>query len=882
MRKVRSWAWRVAGLFSGRRSDRDLADEIEAHLRLHADDHERAGLSPEEARRQAVLAFGGLERVTEEYRDRRGVPIVESTLKDIRYALRSFRKSPGFTAAVLIVLALGIGANAAIFTVVNAVLLKALPFRDPDRLVMVWHVPPPASFPGMTRFAVSAANYLDWQRRQHVFERMAIQHYKSYTLTGRGEPELLRAQAVSQGFFEVLGTRPMHGRWFLPEEDRPGRGHVAILSHRLWQRRFGGDPSVVGRPITLDGTPYTVVGIMDAAFTFPGWAELWTPLAWTEKERAVRGEHSCLVVARLAPGVDVRKAQAEMTAISRSLEREFPEDDKGWGALVVPLRDDRVSDVRTSLLVLLGAVAFVLLIACANVANLVLARTLARRREMAVRLALGAGARRIVRQVLTETTLLAIAGGALGLVVAHTGVDFIRAFFGTSMPQSTPIHLDGRVLAFTAVVSLVTGAAAGVAPALRLSRSSVVDAIKQGGGRSDSEAGGSRVRTTLVVVEVALSLVLLTGAGLMIRSLWVLNTVDPGFTARGVLSAVINLPQPRYPKEEDQLRFFETLLGRVRALPGVESAGLVTILPLSGDGNNWPIAIEGRPQVPMADQPEVQGDVITPAYLRTMRIPIVRGRDFTDADREGAPPVALVSEAMARRLWPGRDPIGDRVMTVFFPGKVWQIVGVVRDVKERELSTAGTASIYLPMAQLPFGNVNLVARTRTSAPEAVGASLAAVVHGIDPDQPIVGIMPMEMVVARSISDRQFTMYLLAAFAGFALVLAAVGLYSVLAYGVRRRVREIGIRMALGADGRGVVRMVVTDALRPTVVGIALGLTAALAIRRVVESLVYGVSSGDPLTLGAVSALLMGVALASSALPAYWATRIDPNTALRDE
>jgi putative ABC transport system permease protein len=886
MGRLRAWAWRVAGLFNGGRTDGDLAEEIEAHLRMHAEDYERAGVTPDQARRQAVIAFGGVERVKEQYRDRRSVPIVDTILQDVRYALRSFRKNPGFTAAVLIVLALGIGANAAIFTIVNAVLLKPLPYHDPERLVIVWHVPPPASFPGMTRFAVSAANYLDWQRRQHVFQRMAIHHFRTLTLTGHGQPEMLRAQAVSAGFFEVLGVKPLEGRWFLPEEDQPGRGHVVILSHRLWQSRFGGDRSIVGKVVTLDGIPYTVVGIMDATFTLPEWAQVWTPLGWTEKERAVRGEHSCLVVARLAPGVDTPQAQAEMSAISRALEQEYPEDDKGWGAVVVPLRQDLVGDSRTSLLVLLGAVGFVLLIACANVANLVLARTLARRREMAVRLALGAGASRIVRQVLTETTLLAIGGGALGILVARAGVDVITAVFGEALPQWVQIHLDVRVLAFTALVSLLTGLAAGVAPALRLARSSVVDAIKQGGGRSDSEAGGSRVRSTLVVVEVALSLVLLIGAGLMIRSLWLLNSVDPGFDARHVLTGRMSLPESRYPKPDAPLRFFDTLLARVRALPGVESAAIATVLPLGGDGNSWPIAIVGRPQVPMAEQPQVQGDVITPGYLHTMRIPLVRGRDFTDADRAGAPAVVLVSEAMARRLWPGEDPIGQRLTIAFFPDAVREVVGVVKDVKERELTAAGTASMYLPLAQLlaqfPVSMGSIVVRTRTDLPEVLAPSLTAAVHAIDPDQPLVDVMPMQMVVARSMTDRRTTMYLLAAFAGFALVLAAIGLYSVLAYGVRRRVREIGIRMALGADGRGVVRMVMADALRPTLVGIVVGLLAAIAIRRVVASLLFGVSPGDPLTFAAVSALLVGVALASSALPAYAATRVDPNLALRDD
>jgi predicted permease len=444
-----------------------------------------------------------------------------------------------------------------------------------------------------------------------------------------------------------------------------------------------------------------------------------------------------------------------------------------------------------------------------------------------------------------------------------------------------PIHADGRVLVFTMLVSLLAGVLAGVAPALRLAKSGVVDMIKQG-GRAESDGAGGRVRSTLVVIEVALSLVLLAGAGLLIRSLWVLGTVDPGFEPRGVLSAQVPLAESRYPEPEQRVRFFQDLLGRVRALPGVESAGSVLMLPLGGAGNNWPIQIEGKPQVPVAEQPQVQGNIISPGYLRTMRIPVVRGRDFTAADRAGAPAVILVSEAMARRHWPGQDPIGQRLTAAFYPEAVREVVGVVRDVKERALNTAGTVSMYLPLAQVPGERAAIVVRTRTSPPEALAPSLVGTVQAVDPDQPVGDVMAMEMVLSRSLSDRQLTMYLLAAFAGFALVLAAIGLYSVLAYGVRRRVREIGIRMALGADGRGVVRMVMADALRPTLVGIVLGLAAALTIRRVVESLLFGVSPADPLTFAAVSALLVGVALASSAVPAYWATRIDPNAALRDE
>jgi putative ABC transport system permease protein len=880
--RIRAWGWRLAAALGFGRTDEELAEEIQTHLALDAAARRRAGLSEDEARRQAALAFGGVDSVTEQYRDRRSVPFVESTLQDLRYAVRTFRRTPGFAVAALVVLALGIGANTAIFTVVNAVLLRPLPYAEPDRLTMVWHVPPAASFPGVKQFAVSPANFFDWQRQQRSFERMVIARFHAYALTGHGQAEQLRAGRVSPGFFQTLGVRPLHGRWLLAEEDEPGRDQVCVLGYRLWKGRFGGDPSIVGRTILLDGSPRTVVGIAGPDLAFPDWAQLWTPLAWTDKERAVRSNHNCMVLARLAPGVDLRQAQAEMDAISLNLARQYPEDDKGWGALVVPFHEDLVGDLRPALLVLLGAVGFVLLIACANVANLVLVRTLGRRRELAVRLALGAGAGRIVRQVLTETTLLAGAGAILGLALAFPAVRLITAYLGDRLPRGISVEPDARVLVFTALAALATGLAAGLAPALRLARANVVDGIKQGGGRADSESAGTRLRATLLVIEVALSLVLLVGAGLMVRSLSQLSRVDAGLDPANVLTASVELPEPRYPERDQQWRFFEQVLERARALPGVESVGAVTNLPMGDGGNQWPVQIAGRPQLSMAEQPQVQGNVVTPAYLRALRIGVVRGRGLDAGDRPGRQPVVLVSESTARWLWPGEDPIGQRFTIGFFPDEAWQVVGIVKDVKERGLAEEGTRSIYLPMAQMPVPQATLVLRTSTEEPGAAAQSLVAAVHEVDPDLPVVDVLPMEFIVARSMADRRVTMFLLAAFAGLALLLAAVGIYSVLAYAVRRRVREIGIRIALGADGGGVVRMVVTDALRPTLLGLALGLVGAVAIRGVMASLVYGVAAGDPLTFAAVSALLLGVALAATALPAYGASRVDPVVALRDE
>jgi putative ABC transport system permease protein len=532
-------------------------------------------------------------------------------LQDINFALRQFRKSIGFTAVAVITLALGIGANTAIFSVVNGVLLRPLRFRDPDRLVRVWHTPPAASFPGMTTFSVSAANYLDWERQNHIFERMAMYTYHGFTLTGGATPEQLDACAATSGFFATMGVQPELGRVFTPEEDQPGRSNVVVLSHRLWQEHFGSNPAIVNQNINMDGQSYLVAGVMPESFRFPDFAQMWTPMAWTDKERAVRGEHHSVVVARLRPDVELKQAQAEMNTISSRLAQQYPDDDKGWGAVVVPLRDDLVSDVRPALLVLLGAVAFVLLIASVNVANLALARTFSRQKEIAIRTALGASSARVLRQILTESVLLALAGGALGLTYAHGGVSLIMDFLADKLPHSLEVGLDAKVLGFTAAVSIAAGVLAGVLPALRLTRGDVSQSLKQGLGRTDSDSGGHRTRSILVVSEVALSLMLLVGAGLMIRSFQRLHGVNPGFDSHNVLTMTAMVARAKFPEPVQEVNFFEQVLRRVRALPGVESAGVVDDIPLDNGGSHQPIAIEGHPVVPMSEQPEVDVRLIS-------------------------------------------------------------------------------------------------------------------------------------------------------------------------------------------------------------------------------------------------------------------------------
>jgi predicted permease len=814
---------------------------------------------------------------------------MNNTFQDVRYAIRQLRKSPGFAAVAVITLALGIGANTSIFSVVNAVLLRPLGFQDANRLVRVWHVPPAKSFPGMSTFSVSAANYLDWERQNQVFDRMAIYSYHGFLMTG-DKPEQIDGTSVSSAFFTTLGVQPMLGRVLSPEEDQPGRSHVVVLSHRLWQEHFGANPNIVGHDINLDGERYLVAGVMPGSFRFPDYAQMWTPMAWTDKERAVRGEHHSIVIARLKPGVELKQAQAEMSTISSRLEQLYPEDDKGWGALVVPLHDDLVSDVRPALLVLLGAVAFVLLIACANVANLALARTFSRQKEIAIRTALGASSARVLRQILTETLILALAGGVLGLSCAHFGVRLIVAFLGDKLPRSIEIGLDSHVLIFTAAISVVTGIFAGVLPAWRLSRANANEALKQGLGRTDSDSGRHGTRNVLVVLEVALSLMLLIGAGLMIRSFQSLLAVNPGFDAHHVMTMTAAVSGAKFPSPVAYVNFFDRVLQRVRTLPGIESAGVIDDIPLDNGGSHQPIAIDGRPVLPMSEQPEVDVRLISSGYMSALHIPIVRGRDIADTDVAGRPAAVLISESMARQFWPGEDALGKRLTLTFSPEAVREVVGIVGDVKLDGLDqTRPSATLYSPLDQISVPStgewhsfpMTLVVRS-SSGSSGVVAAVSNAVHEVDPEIPLRDVFSMDDLVANSVSQQRFNMLLLGAFAGLALLLAAVGIYSVLSYNVKRSVREIGIRLALGARLGDVLRMVVLEGMKPTLLGVGIGVVGALLLGRVLSSLVYGVKPTDPVTFLAVAFLLVLIALFASILPAYRATKVDPMSALRYE
>jgi putative ABC transport system permease protein len=798
--------------------------------------------------------------------------------QDIRHALRLFARSPGFAAAAIVVVALGIGANTAIFSIVHAVLLEPLPFPEPERLVRVWHIPPPQAFPGLKRFSVSAGNYVEWEKQNHVFEKMAIVGYARFNVSGTGEPESIQGSRVSKDFFAVLGTRPLLGRTFLPQEDEPGAGHVVVLSQSLWQNRFGGDKGIVGRDIPFDGVPYRVIGVMGKDAIYPDTARFWVPTAWTEKDRSVRNNHNYSTVARLKKGVSLEQANAEMRVISDRLARQYPEDDKDWGATVVPLKEDRVGDVRPLLLVLLGAVAFVLLIACANVANLMLARTVARQKEIAVRSALGASRTRLLRQLISESILLTLIGGGLGLFLATFGMKAMVKLLADEIPRSTVVGLNPAVLLFTLAVSILTGALAGLAPAWRGTRTNLADSLKQGLGRTAADSSGHRTRSVLVVSEVALSLVLLIGAGLLIRTLWNLRRVDPGFDPRNLWTMSVVLPRSQWEDKLRQVQFFQRALERMRAVPGVQAAAAVSNVPLTGE-SDWPIQVEGRTPLPVSQQPNVVSVNVAGDYLKAMRIPLLRGRWFAATDEADAPGVLVISESMARRFWPGEDPMGKRLTIAFAPEKVREVVGIVGDVKSRGLEQREPVpEMYVPHSQIPSPAMDFVVR---GGPSVARAAVAAI-HEVDPGMPVIDVNPMEEVLASSLSRQRFGMILFGSFAALALVLAAVGIYSVLSYTVRHRRREIGIRMALGAQLSDVVGLVVLQGMRPAALGIGIGLAAAVALGRLLTSVVYGVSPSDPWTLGSVGVLLALVALFACILPAFRAARVDPLQALREE
>ncbi|HEY7924184.1 MAG TPA: ABC transporter permease [Vicinamibacteria bacterium] len=859
------------------RVDRELDEELHAANELLVEEKLRSGLPPDAARRAARLELGSVESVKGQVQEARAGAGVEAVLQDVRYALRSLGRAPGFTAVVVVTLALGIGVNTAIFSILNAALLRPLPFPEPDRIVRLFHVPPQATFPGMARFSLSPANFFDWQRDARAFEGMALYRGRSFTLVGQGEPRAILAAAVGAGFFEILEARPALGRVFRADEDTPA-ARVVLVSHEFWKARLGGAADVLARSLKLNGEPYAIVGVMPQAFSLGSWfatsREIWVPLALSDADRAVRENHNQQAVARLAPGATLAQGLSELEVISKRLEQEHPQENAGWGATVVPLRDVIVGDVRPTLVLLLAAVGLVLLVACANVGNLLFTRALGRRKELATRAALGAGRARVFQQLLIEALVLACAGGTAGVLLAYASLRAFAAALADQVPRADEITMDLRVLAFALAASILTGLLAGALPAFRAGRSELTDALKEG-GRGDS-ALGIRTRRLLVVCEVALSVVLLMGAAVMLRSLVALRTVDAGFDSQGVLTMRVSLANTRYPKPAERTAFFDTALERLRALPGVTAAGAIDDLPLMG-GSVQPIVVEGRPELLPRDQPTVQVRSITPGYLRTMSIPVVRGRDVEPGDVE----VLLVSRGAAKLLWGEGDPIGQRVtLPLVSRTLARQVVGIVADVKQDGVTERPQPTVYSYTRERGSASLTLVART-SQPPGSLAPLAVGVIRALDPEQPVQDVRTMVEVRDALLSSQRLSALLLGLFAALALSLATVGIYSVLSYIVRGRSREIGIRSALGAQSRDVVRMVVREGMTPALVGIAAGAVAALLASLSLERLVFGVSASDPLTLTAVGALLAIVALLASLVPAYRAARVAPSTALRD-
>jgi putative ABC transport system permease protein len=803
---------------------------------------------------------------------------MRTVFADLRYAFRAMSRTRSFAAAVVGVLALGIGANTAIFSIVNAVLLRPLPFEEPERLVRIYtRTPGPDGGP----FEVSPGKFYDWQREARSFEGMAMYQCcgpREVALTGIGTARAIRATLVTAGFFEVVRARPALGRVFRQEEDAPGGKYVVVLSDRFWRSEFAGNPDVIGRTVTLNAEPYTIVGVMPATASVASWtgmaSDVWIPLALTDQQRVARGNHNRNGVARLKRDVELAQAQAEMDAISARLARDFPRTDgQGWGAVVISMQEEIVGNSRATLLMLLGAVGLVLLIACANVGNLLFTRALSRRREIAIRSALGAGRGRVFQHLLTEALLLAAAGGALGLLLAYGALASASTLLAGQLPRAEEISIDGRVLLFAVVVSLLTGLLAGTLPGVRASRSDLNNALKEG-GRSEG-AIGVGTRRVLIVCEVALSLVLLMGAGVMIQSLVALKYGDSGFNPDNVLAMDVRLVDVRYPTPARRSSFFDAALQRIRMLPGVEAAGTIDDLPFSDGGEAQILVREG--QAPSWDLPVVQVRQISPGYLRAMGIHVLRGRDVADGDGD----VLLVSAAAATLYWGADDPIGHRARLPFISRTLLrQVVGVVGDVKQRNLIEGATPTVYFSTRE-PSGTVTFAMRT-SLPPATLALSAVSAIRGIDPEQPVTDVRTMAQVLDRTLTSQRLSARLLGLFAGVALLLAAIGIYSVLSYIVRGRSREIGIRTALGAQRADVLRLVIVEGMSPAFVGVAAGTIAALALARVMKTLVFGVSAADPLTLAAVGVTLACVALAASLVPAYRALRFDPVNVLRAE
>ena len=884
MRWMSKVSMRFRSLLRPRRADRELEDELRFHVERQMAANIAAGMSHDEARLAALREFGGVQQIREECADMRRVNWLQDFAQDVRYAARMLRKSPGFTVVAVLTLALGIGANAAIFSVVYAVLLEPLPYRDSSRLIVLNE-----STPRVGTVSVSYPNFLDWRAENHSFSNMAAVGSVGFSLAGISQPENIRGDAVSSNFLSMLGLRPFIGRDFDASEEKPGAAPVVLLSYSLWQSHFGGGRDVLGRAIKLDGRSYTIIGVLPSNFRSPDKTDVLEPIGvWATNnddatDRGSRGD--MIVIGRLAPGVSLARARVEMDGIAARLAREYPGANDQFGVKLQSIRDAFVGDVRPAILVLFGAVLFVLLIACANVANLFLVRGATRTKEVALRIAFGAGRGRIIRQMLAESFVLALLGGALGAALAVGGIRAIGRMIPADVLSGAGIALNGPVLLFTCGVIILAAFVFGLAPALHSTSADVQSELKEGARSVSPGARQSRLRMALAIAEISLAVVLMAGAGLMMKSLYRLLSVNPGFRTDRVLSMEMDLRTAQYAKDPGIYNFWQRVLDGARALPGVESSAVGTVIPFTGNHNRNDVTIEGMVEPRPGSWPHPDVHIISPGYVTTLGLPLLRGRSFVAEDNENAALVGLINARLARELFAGRDPIGKRFMfghpSDKHPAKWITIVGVVGDTKLYGLANPSRLEVYVPFRQHAASDMTLLVKSSVE-PAALIASIRQVVASVDKDQPLFAIATMNQLRADSTSERRMTFVLLGAFSGLALVLATIGIYGVISYSVAQRTHEIGIRMALGAQHSSVLRMILAQGAKIAAAGIGLGVIAALALTRLMSSLLFSVNASDPATFAGVTLLLVIVALLACYVPARRAMRVDPMVALRHE
>jgi predicted permease len=877
---------RCAALFGRQKLDADLDEELGAHIDLAIEENLKRGMSERQARRAALREFGGVTQTKEAYRMQRGLPFLETLFQDLRYSLRQLRKSPGFALTAVLTLALGIGANTAIFSVVKAVLLAPLPYKDPSRIVAVWTTNPAK---GGEPLPSTPAGFAIWKQRSNSFEDLAPSYDDEKTLTGQGAPQFLIGYGVSASYLNILGVQPQIGRLYTAQEDKPGGPSVALLSDHLWRTTFHADPTIIGKAITLDGTPHIVLGVMPHEFNYPPSVEVWTPAAMSASAFDDFNHTYIRILGRLKPGVTLEQAQKELNAVETQTAAAHPDTDGGNRVVLVPLRQQLDGDIRKPLLILMGAAALVLLIACANTAALALARDAERQKEIAVRLALGATRARLLQQFVTESLLMGAIGGAAGILLAFAGTHFLLALFpndvaNLSIPSVTQIPIDRGVFLFAVFTTLLTAVLSGIAPVLRAAQTEAGSAIHGSTRGTATDRQSNRLRSAVVATEVALSLMLLTGAGLVVASFNKVVNADLGFQPDHVLSLQVFLPPDRYPRADQHKTsaFVDEVVNRLTALPGVKSAAATNFLPLTGFWGTTNFLLRGQAQPKQGDAPEADNRIMTPDYLHTMGIPMLRGRAFTNEDQAGGLQVAMINQTFARQYFKDADPVGQELnLGTAEKPEWWRIVGVTGDVKSFGQDQPTHADIYRPFDQKSFPIIAFTLRTE-SDPAAMVKTAEQTLWSVDPDLPVFKAIPMDILANQSLAVRRASSALISGFALLALLLASIGIYAVMAYAVTQRTPEIGVRMALGARRGDVLRMVLGFGFRITLIGVAIGLAGALALSRLLDSLLFETSAISPLIFSSATGTLVGIALLASLIPARRAASIDPMRALRAE